>query len=1379
MHRAGSWSWFLFAVLLLVPSAALAQAADVLTGRITGPDGSPVAGARVEAISIETEITRSVLTGANGRYMILFPDGGGRYLLRVSFIGMATEVRLVTRDPGEELVLLDLTLNPQPIQLDELVVQASPPGEAGEQSTELTQELVSRLPLQDLDPATLALLAAGVIATADSLGGQLGFSVAGMSDLLNQITLDGVILGEGGLGVPEEGVRQTLVTTSTFDVSRGGFAGGQVAITTARGSNRHAGSLSYRLDDDALQLNSSAITNAFTRHHLGGSWGGPIIRDRLFFNTSFQLSRNLNHRFALAADDPLAAVRSGVNVDSISRFLSILDENYGIPTTGQTGRYNQLSDDIRLQGRIDWNLSQRGTQSHTLSARVNLNINSQDSTRINTMDLVQHGGETERNHRMGALTLNSRFGANWTNSFNISYGHSWSDALPYIEMPEGVVRVNSEFEDGTRGTRSMIFGGNRTMPSEAFSRDLQLSDDLSFLLPIGSGIHRLKVGATLHRSIDRQRSTDNLFGSYTYASLADFEANRPERYERALTVRETEMGRLDAGLYLGDTWRVSQPLEITLGLRWDYSRLDQRPAYNPAVEAAFGRRTDVRTAAAGFSPRVGFNYRLNQHGERPRSLSGGIGLFSGRAPTNIFSTAIRQTGLPDAEQRLICIGDAVPIPDWQLFLDDPGAVPELCADGGPGTPPALSIRAPNITLINPDQSLPSSLRVDLGYRTTLPLGLSGDFRYGYSRGIGLWGYRDVNLDEGRTFTLGGEGRPFFGDPEAIVPASGAVSLATSRRFTDFGNVLDVTSSLRSETHQLTTRLMGRISQKSMLNLNYTLGFSRDEATGIRGGNTAGNPNETVWGTSGNDRRHSMSLIFSHAFTPEVEFSIIGRASSGAPFTPIVNRDVNGDGLRNDRAFIFDPASTADPELAAAMTRLLETVPGRIRSCLESQFGTIADRNSCRNGWTQSLDLRASVRPNLPRLQRRMTISIDGRNALTALDQLFHGRSNLKGWGEGQRADANLLEVRGFDPVTRSFVYEINEGFGQTRRGPNAFRSPFSLTISARVMLGGQPIMTNRGFGAIAAGGAAPVVGGVPVAGGTRPTSEVGAALGPGAARGGMGISALGAEIIRQLREAGPNADLDSILDRALANPVVKILEFEESLALTPTQADALREIADALDGTIGQRRDSIRPLLQEVHSLTRASAGGMRAAGGPELMRRVQSELMPQLQALRQEIDGALDAARQRLTPEQWERLPDEITAARQESAPRGGAPGFNAVGLIDRMLANPIPVIRGLEETLDLTPEQISRIDSVSTTLQAVLNQKREDLGKRFDGVDPDRQARLFSELQPELAATRQEVTAALEKVRQILTDEQWNKVPERVRNPFQPTRGQGRGQR
>ncbi|NJD17667.1 MAG: carboxypeptidase regulatory-like domain-containing protein, partial [Gemmatimonadetes bacterium] len=316
------------------PSPLRAQTADLLTGRVTGPDGKPVSGARVEVLSVQLETSRSVLTDGKGRYTMLFPDGGGTYVLRVTFIGLAEQVLTVSREGSEEILLADVAMTVDPIEIEGLTVQvrARPPGQgdAGSQSTELTQAMLSRLPLQDMDPATLALLTAGVISTGlDSITGQLGFSVGGMSELLNQVTLDGIILGDAGLGVPEEGVRRTQVSTSTFDVSQGGFAGGLVSVPSARGTNRGAGAISYRFDADALQLRSAATPNGFRRQNVSASWGGPLLRTRHFYNVSAQFQDHLHPRFALTADDPLAAQRSGVRPDSEARFLGILSSTYG------------------------------------------------------------------------------------------------------------------------------------------------------------------------------------------------------------------------------------------------------------------------------------------------------------------------------------------------------------------------------------------------------------------------------------------------------------------------------------------------------------------------------------------------------------------------------------------------------------------------------------------------------------------------------------------------------------------------------------------------------------------------------------------------------------------------------------------------------------------------------------------------------------------------------------------------------------------------------------------------------------------------------------------------------------------------------------------
>src|SRR5688500_2228738 len=91
-----------FLFFFLVPAVAGAQDADVLTGRLAGGAGEAVMGARVTVISVESEISRSTLTEKNGRYMIVFPDGGGRYVMRVQMVGMPDVVRTVIREGDEE-----------------------------------------------------------------------------------------------------------------------------------------------------------------------------------------------------------------------------------------------------------------------------------------------------------------------------------------------------------------------------------------------------------------------------------------------------------------------------------------------------------------------------------------------------------------------------------------------------------------------------------------------------------------------------------------------------------------------------------------------------------------------------------------------------------------------------------------------------------------------------------------------------------------------------------------------------------------------------------------------------------------------------------------------------------------------------------------------------------------------------------------------------------------------------------------------------------------------------------------------------------------------------------------------------------------------------
>jgi hypothetical protein len=150
------------------------------------------------------------------------------------------------------------------------------------------------------------------------------------------------------------------------------------------------------------------------------------------------------------------------------------------------------------------------------------------------------------------------------------------------------------------------------------------------------------------------------------------------------------------------------------------------------------------------------------------------------------------------------------------------------------------------------------------------------------------------------------------------------------------------------------------------------------------------------------------------------------------------------------------------------------------------------------------------------------------------------------------------------------------------------------------------------------------------------------------------------------------------------------------------------------------------------------------------------------------DIQDAVRLAERALTPELWLKLPAAVRSAGE--AQQRGPGGFNAVALIDRMLANPIPVLLALADTLALSTDQVAQIQALSAELQATLDTRREELGKRFDNAqNGPQQGRIFQEIQPEIEATREEVRAALQAVQKILTGDQWKLVPDRIKNPFQ----------
>jgi hypothetical protein len=243
--------------------------------------------------------------------------------------------------------------------------------------------------------------------------------------------------------------------------------------------------------------------------------------------------------------------------------------------------------------------------------------------------------------------------------------------------------------------------------------------------------------------------------------------------------------------------------------------------------------------------------------------------------------------------------------------------------------------------------------------------------------------------------------------------------------------------------------MRRIPGSPYVSLAYTLQESRREYRGFDGA-SFGDPRAREWAPSASDARHIV-LLQSGFYTPVTgSVTLIARAQSGLPFTPIVQGDVNGDGRSGDRAFVPNAATETDATLAAQLRSLMTNGSDAARRCLQQFAGQVAARNGCRGPWTSSLNVQ--WRPRLPQSLSRLTPSVYLQNALGGLDQLVHGADNLRGWGAPASPDPVLLVPRSFDAATQRFRYDVNPRFADTRPLHTLVRVSFRITIDFSLRL---------------------------------------------------------------------------------------------------------------------------------------------------------------------------------------------------------------------------------------------------------------------------------------------------------------------------------------
>jgi hypothetical protein len=1072
-------SWWLVISVALIARTAVAQNAaattsvvtrtEVLRGRVTNDSGAAIVGATVIATMAPDRTVGRDSTGGDGRYSLRFERGTGDYLVYASAPGFRPFRRRVLLPTAEFTVDIRLVREPTAQQLAAVRVNAPRPRPApdlaGQASLATNEASSSDAVTGALTPDQVGdLMAIAASMPGVSVGPNGTLTVNGVNGQ-TQTTLNGMAFAGGDL--PRDVRARVRVTTSSWDPSVGGFGAARVNLEIANGSNGPGYYTNSHLTLDAPVLQATdpiarrlgqGATNV--RFSIGGA--GELVPNKTSYNYGIQLNRlaSTAPAFDNVGADVLRSL--GVSADSAQRLATLLTAR-GIPLRGgaPTDRLAQSVSALGWVGYIPRATGPRAPPPSTIATLTGAaRLSRDDSPGRGPAATLASGthGESFSGQVIGsyirypsdALLVES----------SLSLGLVTTSADRALALPAGAVRIASSLGGASPVVRSLAFGGAST---GARSNTLVIGEVTNTVQRLVGKAHRVKLFDQLRYEGGSSSAASNDYGQFTFNSLADFASGAPSSYSRTLARPSVRTGVVNAALGVGDVWTVKPTFTLEYSTRLEANSYLEGPSRNAALGSALGVRNDARPNEVAVAPRAGFawvygsaqpaylNSGLGTIVAPPRGvLSGGIGLFRNAAPLSLLAGATANTGLADGVRQIACVGSATPIPDWSAYASDPSRIPSSCVGGASG---ALADEAPAVNLVNSDFTMARSWRATLRWQSAyrkLRWSLEGNAALNTDQASTL----DVNFAGLSRFALSDEGgRSVFVTPGAIVPATGLLSSKESRRSSAFGVVREARSDMSSFSRSLTLRVVPEIlPSKVLLSVAYTLGDVRTDARGYDG-TTFGDPTLIERVRSSFDIRHQVMVQGSYSISPSLWLSGMARFSSGAPYTPVIASDVNGDGLANDRAFVFDPSSAADPAVASGMRALLDRTSSQARACLQRQLARPASANSCEGPWTANLNVALGTRIFRVLDGRAFSVRFVVSNLLGGLDQALHGSDRLHGWGASAAPDPVLLTVRGFDAAAKRFQYDVNPRFGSTRPSETVVRAPFRVTLDFSLEVG--------------------------------------------------------------------------------------------------------------------------------------------------------------------------------------------------------------------------------------------------------------------------------------------------------------------------------------
>jgi hypothetical protein len=686
--------------LMLFASVSIsAQATGELAGRVTDESGGVLPGVTVTATQTDTGLVRAAVTDAEGNWVM--PNmPTGPYRLEVMLQGFRTYVQTGIVLQVGATPTLNAVLGVGSLEETVSVEAAAPVVDVRSAGISEVVQDVHELPLQGRQVTDLIVLAGAAVQTGTSdsrsMQGGVNISVAGGLTFGVAYLLDGAMhnnpQNNANLPMPfPDALQEFSVATSGLTAQNGIHSGASVNAVTRSGTNVYHGNLFEFLRDRRFNAtdpfarvgpDGRRVDDGLNRHQYGGTLGGPIVRDRVFFFGGYQGTRLRQQPSANITYVPTAAMLAGDFTAYASAACQGRNVTLGAPfagnrvnpalfsraalnlarrlptTTDPCGQMTYTTSDDRDEGQAVGRVDVQQSANHSLFGRYMTTFHRKPAPFSRTPDNVLTVGTPGLDNLAQSAAAGSTmvFGNNTVNSLRFAFNRTSIDrSSPPWFAPKDLGSNVHSYQPGemvlTIQGAFQIAAGTATT-GKFDTNTYQASDDLSIV----RGNHQLSFGANVAywkmNFLTHARSGGdwNVNGQATGLGLADFLLGRVARLEHGGPA-QLPMHMWYLGLYAQDTWRLTPRVTLNAGLRWEPflgQELENGAVYNFRMEN-FRSNTRSRVfvnAPAGFiypgdegfpdsfsgmnkqwwnlSPRVGVAWDVNGDGRTAVRSSYGI-----------------------------------------------------------------------------------------------------------------------------------------------------------------------------------------------------------------------------------------------------------------------------------------------------------------------------------------------------------------------------------------------------------------------------------------------------------------------------------------------------------------------------------------------------------------------------------------------------------------------------------------------------------------------------------------------------------------------------------------------------------------------------------